>query len=266
MSISVIPTEKISVVIPVLNEEENIDHMVQSIHSTLSEWDYEMIFVDDGSADKTLSNLINLGKIYPRLRCLSHNATCGQSAALRTGILKANGSIIATLDGDGQNPPHELKNLVLHLLQHPEKVALVQGQRENRKDTLWKIVGSKFANGLRQKLLKDGIRDSGCGLKAFYREAYLSLAYFDHLHRFMPAMIIREGYKVDVLPVAHNERKAGISKYGNLDRALVGALDLLGVIWLLRRRRISKFDEIILRDDKSVQKILNFDKQLSKVL
>jgi len=239
-----IPEEKISVVVPVLNEEANVGFMVSEIGQTLSGWNFEMIFVDDCSTDETSARLKKLKEEYPQLRCIQHMETCGQSAAVRTGVEGATGSVIVTLDGDGQNPPSEIKNLALHLLNHTDDIKLVQGQREKRQDTVWKKSASKFANGLRQKLLKDGIRDSGCGLKAFYRDAYLSLAYFDHLHRFMPAMMLREGFGVDVRAVTHSDRKAGVSKYGNLDRALVGLWDLLGVMWLMRRRRKSASIEL----------------------
>ena len=234
----------LSVVVPVCNEAGNLAPLVAGLDAALADWRYEIVFVDDGSTDDTAARLALLAAGRGNLKCFRHLSRCGQSAALRTAILRARGRVIATLDGDGQNPPAEVPKLVRHLLDGPATVKLVQGQRQRRQDTAWKRFGSRFANAIRGKLLKDDVRDSGCGLKAFYRDAYLQLAYFDHLHRFMPAMMLREGFEVAVLPVAHAERGAGRSKYGNLDRALVGIVDLMGVFWLMRRRALSEVREI----------------------
>lgn len=259
-----VPSIKISVVVPVLNEGDNIAYMVHEISRSLIGWDFEMIFVDDFSSDDTVARLGNLQNKFVQLRCLCHSRQCGQSAAVKTGVLNATGSIIATLDGDGQNPPHEIPNLVWDLVRSHQNVGLIQGQRQCRKDTNWKKWASKIANGVRQGVLKDNIQDSGCGLKAFRRDAYLSLPYFDHIHRFMPAMMLREGYMVRVLPVSHEERKAGVSKYGNLSRAIVGILDLLGVVWLIQRSNHSETKEILLNHENEIVDIkLNKDDHIN---
>ncbi|GLQ05952.1 glycosyltransferase family 2 protein [Sneathiella chinensis] len=244
MGVDVGNENRVSVVVPVLNEAENVGTLVREIGAAMDGWDFEMIFVDDGSTDRTVEVLRDLAKEFPTLRCLHHLKRCGQSAAIRTGVKHASGGVIVTLDGDGQNPPSEIPRLARHLIEADAGVGLVQGQRAKRQDTLWKKVGSRLANKIRQGLLQDGVKDSGCGLKAFYRSAYLELAYFDHLHRFMPVMMIREGYRVAVLDVSHRERQAGTSKYGNLQRALVGIYDLLGVVWLRKRRALSAVEEV----------------------
>ena len=203
---------------------------------------HEIIVVDDGSTDDTLARLQALRDGLPQLRVLAHGASCGQSAAIRTGVLAARGAIIATLDADGQNPPENLPALLAPLLGPGADPALglVQGERQRRRDGWSRRLASRFANGVRRMALRDGVRDSGCGLKAFPREVYLALPYFDHIHRFMPAMVQREGWRVTTLPVSHAERRAGRSKYGNLQRGLVGAVDLLGAAWLIRRRRLPR--------------------------
>ena len=174
----------------------------------------------------------------PRLRVLRHDRSGGQSAAVHSGVRVARGALIATLDGDGQNPPEELPKLLAPLMAPgSEAVGLVAGQRVGRQDTLSKKLASRFANGLRARILKDGTRDAGCGLKCFRREAYLALPYFDALHRFMPALMVREGYGVGHLDVRDRPRLTGVSNYGFFDRLWVGILDLAGVWWLIRRRR-----------------------------
>lgn len=195
--------------------------------------------VDDGSADDTARAVLDAMRRNPDLRLLQHVRSCGQSAALRTGILAARGRLIATLDADGQNLPADLPRLLAPLLDPGAgSLGLVQGQRRRRQDRWTRRAGSRIANGIRGALLRDGVRDSGCGLKAFPRAVYLSLPYFDHIHRFMPAMVMREGHRVMVVEVDHAERNGGRSNYSNLQRALVGIVDLLGAAWLIRRRKL----------------------------
>ena len=238
------PEPLLSVVVPVLNEAENISSLVYDLNAALEGIFHELVFVDDGSDDETLQTLRGLMVDFTTIRCLHHVHRCGQSAAIRTGVQHAKGLIIATIDGDGQNPPRDIPKLLALLHASSRSVKLIQGQRQKRQDTLWKRLGSRLANKIRQAILKDGVRDSGCGLKVFYKDAYLSLAYFDHLHRFMPAMMQREGYDVITCDVSHAERYAGQSKYGNLGRALVGIVDLAGMLWLKRRRNLSAVQEI----------------------
>ena len=238
------PEPLLSVVVPVLNEAENIRSLVYDLNAALTGVYHELVFVDDGSDDDTLPTLRQLMADFSAVRCLHHQQRCGQSAAIRTGVQHAKGLIIATLDGDGQNPPCDIPKLLALLHSSSRSVKLIQGQRQKRQDTLWKRLGSRLANKIRQAILNDGVRDSGCGLKVFYKDAYLSLAYFDHLHRFMPAMMQREGYDVITCEVSHAERHAGQSKYGNLGRALVGIVDLAGMVWLKRRRNLSAVQEI----------------------
>ncbi len=238
------PAPLVSVVVPILNEAENIRSLVYDLNAALTGIFHELIFVDDGSDDDTLPTLRELMADFSAIRCLHHQQRCGQSAAIRTGVQQAKGLIIATLDGDGQNPPCDIPKLLALLHSSPRSVKLVQGQRQKRQDTLWKRWGSRLANKIRQAILNDGVRDSGCGMKVFYKDAYLSLAYFDHLHRFMPAMMQREGYEVITCEVSHAERHAGRSKYGNLQRAWVGIIDLAGMVWLKRRRKLSAVQEV----------------------
>lgn len=233
-------TPAVSIVLPAKDEAGNIAALLAEITAAMAGVVHEIVVVDDGSTDGTGDAVLAQCPTTPGLRLLRHASSCGQSAALRTGIEAARGAIIATLDADGQNPPTELPRLVAPFLAAGADplLGIVQGQRLKRQDTLAKKLASRAANALRGALLRDGVRDSGCGLKAFRRDAYLRLAYFDHIHRFMPAMIRREGLRVMVIDVSHRERGAGQSKYTNLNRALVGAVDLLGVAWLMRRRRL----------------------------
>lgn len=233
-------TPLVSVVLPARDEAGNIARLLAGIQDALAAIDHEIIVVDDASTDGTAAVVHRLASTMPQLVVVSHVRACGQSAAIRTGVLVAKGAIIATLDADGQNPPDNLLTLLAPLLATPSSpdLGLVQGQRFGRKDTLSRKLASRVANGIRNALLKDGVRDSGCGLKAFPREVYLGLPYFDHLHRFMPAMVKREGWRVEVVPVSHAERQTGRSKYSNLQRAIVGMTDLVGVAWLIRRRKL----------------------------
>ena len=228
---------ELSVVIPVHNEEANIQPLVDEVRQTLDgRIEYELIYVNDGSSDATLTRLAEAGHACPELRVISHAESTGQSTAVRTGVQHASGTWIATLDGDGQNDPADIPALYEALMANNESgVQLVNGYRKKRKDTFIKRISSRLANGIRSFLLKDETPDTGCGLKVFSRSAYLELPFFDHMHRFLPAMIQRGGGKVMSVEVNHRERERGSSHYGFFDRLWVGVPDLMGVAWLQRR-------------------------------
>ena len=227
----------ITVVVPVLNEEKNIEPLIREIAAADAPIS-EIIYVDDGSTDQTLQILKSLRHKYPALRIIRHNKKSGQSSALWTGIKAAGNDLIATLDGDGQNDPADIA-LVYKAYKNAAPVRegrlMVAGQRKKRQDFLAKRLSSRFANKLRSSLLKDQTRDTGCSLKLFRRRDYLALPYFNHMHRFLPALMIREGVKIVHVDVSHRPRTSGVSKYGTLDRALVGISDLIGVRWLQMR-------------------------------
>lgn len=229
----------LAVVIPARNEALNIVGLLDEIDAVLrAHWAYEVIVVDDGSTDGTVGLLRTLMAARPHLRVLRHDRSAGQSAAVHSGVMAAAAPIICTLDGDGQNPPADLPNLFAPLLVAGNApVGLVAGQRVKRQDTWSKRMASRFANRLRGWLLADGTRDTGCGLKAFRREAFLALPYFDHMHRYLPALFARDGWQVRLVDVGHRPRGAGQSNYSNLQRGLVGAVDLFGVMWLIRRKK-----------------------------
>ncbi len=227
---------EISIVIPVHDEAAAIPVLLDEIGATMEGYDFEVIVVDDGSRDGTAEILRVLEVRMPWLRCLTHPRARGQSTAIRTGVRAARAPLVVTLDGDGQNPPDQIPLLLAPFGTDADgRLGLVQGQRVERQDSLAKRLASRFANRLRAALLRDGVRDSGCGLKAFRREAYLELPFFDHIHRFMPAMMLREGWRVETVPVTHRPRQSGRSKYSNLARGLVGIPDLLGAAWLIQR-------------------------------
>ena len=227
----------ISVVVPVFDEEGAAPALAREIAAAFKGRNYEMVFVDDRSRDGTIAALTALKTEIPQLRVLAHRANSGQSRAIRTGILAARGDVIVTLDGDGQNDPADGPMLVDALLAGPPDLALVGGERVKRQDSQAKKIASKFGNGVRKRLLKDTANDTGCGLKAFRREAFLRLPYFDHIHRYIPALMLREGYRVDFRPVNHRHRQTGASKYTNFGRLMASASDLLGVMWLQTRAR-----------------------------
>lgn len=238
-------TLTVSVILPARNETVAITALLAGISAALAGMPHEIIVVDDGSTDDMAQVVLNAIRHTPELRRLQHDRSCGQSAALRTGILAARGILIATLDADGQNLPADLPRLLAPLLDPDAgNLGLVQGQRRRRQDRWTRRGGSRIANGIRGALLHDGVRDSGCGLKAFPRAVNLSLPYFDHIHRFMPAMVLREGHRVKVVEVDHAERNGGRSNYSNLQRALVGIVDLLGAAWLIRRRKLPVIQDV----------------------
>ncbi len=231
---------ELSIVIPARNEAENIRALLDGIVTALAEApEFEIIVVDDGSTDYTAGAVREAAAKDPRIRVLVHRTSAWQSAAVHSGVRAAAGRVVCTLDGDGQNPPEELPKLMAPLLEEgaPPRLALVAGQRIGRKDTLSKRLASRFANALRGWALNDGTRDTGCGLKAFRRDVFLTLPYFDHMHRYLPALFRRDGWEIAHVDVAHRPRGGGRSNYSNLQRGLVGAVDLLGVMWLIRRRK-----------------------------
>ena len=231
------PPVSISIVVPAFDEEGACEALARAIAAAFEGFDYEMLFVDDASRDATAPRLQALRAELPRLRVLQHGRNAGQSRAIRTGVLAAHGDIVVTLDGDGQNDPADAPRLVRRLRAGPPDLGLVGGRRGKRRDSLAKRLGSAFANGVRRRLLADGAEDTGCGLKAMRRAAYLRLPYFDHMHRFLPALMLREGYQVVFEDVGHLPRTSGRSKYSNLGRLRVSTTDLLGVMWLRRRSR-----------------------------
>jgi dolichol-phosphate mannosyltransferase len=227
----------ISIVVPVFDEEGAAPALAREIAAAFAGRSFEMIFVDDASRDGTRAALKALATEIPQLRVLAHRRNSGQSRSIRTGILAARGAVVVTLDGDGQNDPADGPALVDALLAGPPQLALVGGERVKRQDSQAKKLASKVGNGVRKRLLKDSANDTGCGLKAFRREAFLRLPYFDHIHRYLPALMLREGYEVAFRPVNHRHRQTGRSKYTNLGRLWASASDLFGVMWLQSRAR-----------------------------
>lgn len=230
-------TPDFSIVVPVFDEGEAAPKLAREIAAAFVGETYEMIFVDDASRDDTKARLMALKTEIPQLRVLGHRKNSGQSRAVRSGVLAARGPIIVTLDGDGQNDPADAPRLAKALAAAPETLALVGGERVKRQDSNAKRFASKFGNGVRKRLLKDTANDTGCGLKAFRREAFLRLPYFDHIHRYIPALMLREGYEVAFQPVNHRHRETGVSKYTNFGRLRASVSDLLGVMWLQSRAR-----------------------------
>ena len=237
----------ISVVVPVRNEAGNIAPLVAEIVGALHGSAFEIVYVNDGSTDATEQELRSLMAERPYLRQIRHQQSCGQSAAIRTGAVAARAPIVVTLDGDGQNDPAFMPKLVAALQADGARIGLVAGQRVGRKASGFKKLQSRVANAVRKAVLKDGSRDTGCGLKAFRRELFLSLPYFDGQHRFLPALVRREGFAIGYVDVVDRPRGHGVSNYGFWDRLWVGILDLAGVWWLIRRRkRVPQSEEITL--------------------
>ena len=228
---------EISVVVPVHNEEGAAGPLAREIAAAFKGRNFEMVFVNDASRDSTLNELETLKAELPMLRVLSHARNAGQSRAVRSGVMAARAPIIVTLDGDGQNPPADAPKLADALIAAPPEVALVGGVRANRQDSGAKRWASKWANGFRKWALKDDADDTGCGLKAFRRDVFLRLPYFDHIHRYLPALVIREGYQNRFMNVDHRHRETGQSKYTNLGRLWAALSDMVGVMWLRTRSR-----------------------------
>ena len=226
----------LSIVIPVRNEAANIGPLVREIRAALeSRVDYEVIVVDDGSTDDTVEILRGVKAEFTRLRVLRHTRRSGQSAAIRSGVKAARTRWIATLDGDGQNDPADIPRLWELVRPTPTATLMIAGMRQKRRDTVVKRLASRLANRIRARLLEDGTPDTGCGLKLFPRALYLDLPFFDHNHRFLPALALRQGGKVQSVAVNHRRRGGGVSNYKVLDRLWVGIVDLIGVLWLKRR-------------------------------
>jgi len=240
------PPPSLSIVIPMRNEADNVAALISEVVAAVgNETDFEIICVNDGSTDRTETELTRLMASRPWLRQIKHRVSCGQSAAVCTGVHHARAPIVVTLDGDGQNDPAFIPGLLGRLKQGAPRVGLVAGQRVGRRASAFKRFQSRIANAVRSAVLRDGTRDTGCGLKAFRREAFLRLPYFDGLHRFLPALVRREGYEIDYVDVIDRPRRAGRSNYGLWDRLWVGILDLVGVWWLVRRRaRIPEVSEV----------------------
>lgn len=233
-------TVEFSVVVPVHDEAGNAAVLAREIATALDGRSYEIIFVDDASRDDTRAELAALRGELPMLRLVGHRANAGQSRAVRTGVIAAKAAIVGTLDGDGQNDPADLPKLLARLSRAdaPANLGMVAGKRAKRQDSWSKRIASRVANIVRKSLLKDGADDSGSGVKVFKREAFLRLPYFDHMHRYMPALMLREGYAVEFVAVNHRHRGAGRSKYTNLGRLAANMTDLFGVMWLRSRARL----------------------------
>ena len=240
-------TPWLSVVVPLKNEAGNVAFVTDGIVGACADLaPYEIVYVDDGSTDDTAARILALKDTHPQVRLIRHPSSAGQSAAIHSGVGFARGQVICTLDGDGQNPPAEIRKLVARLegASFPAGVALVAGQRVGRRDTASKRWASRAANGIRQSILRDNTRDTGCGLKLIRRDVFLGLPYFDHMHRYLPALVARDGWRTLHVDVAHAPRHAGRSNYANLSRALVGIYDLVGVAWLIRRRKKARGAEV----------------------
>ena len=232
---------RLSVVVPVKNEQDNVEPLVREIAAALAgAATFEIVYVNDGSTDATQARLDALKAEFPMLRVIRHRASCGQSRAVTTGVTAARFEWIATLDGDGQNDPADIPALLDTLADpaQPANLELIAGWRSKRNDTFVRRLSSKIANGVRSRMLKDNTPDTGCGLKLFARETFLALPNFDHMHRFLPALVLRNGGAVVSVPVHHRARERGSSKYGIHNRLWVGIVDLFGVAWLQRRVRL----------------------------
>ena len=239
-------TPAVSVVVPVRNEAENVGPLADEIAAALTgRWNFELIYVNDGSSDGTEAALAALKAERAWLRQIRHKESCGQSAAVRSGVAAARAPVVATLDGDGQNDPSFIPALLHAFEQGGDRIGLVAGQRVGRRSSAFKKLQSRIANGVRGAILHDGTRDTGCGLKVFRRDAFLALPYFDGLHRFLPALFRRDGFAIAYVDVIDRARRHGQSNYGMWDRLWIGILDLAGVWWLVRRRkRVPQVSEV----------------------
>ncbi len=228
----------VAVVVPVRNEAGNVAPLVAEIAAALTgQWPFEIVYVNDGSTDGTDDELKRLMALYPFLRRVRHKRSCGQSAAVRSGVSAARAPVVVTIDGDGQNDPAFIPAMLRTLDAGAPGMGLVAGQRTGRKSGGFKKLQSRIANAVRGAVLRDGTRDTGCGLKAFRRDVFLSLPYFDGLHRFLPALVKRDGFSIGYVDVVDRPRGSGVSNYGLWDRLWVGILDLAGVWWLIRRKK-----------------------------
>ena len=235
----------LSVVVPVFNERDNLAALVKEIVSALrGHVAFEVIYVDDHSADDSPQVLAALRSEFPELRILRHDRQSGQSTAIRTGAKAARGAWIATLDGDGQNDPADINRLLLARDAASSQVKLFAGWRVQRQDNASKRWASRWANAIRSRMLHDDTPDTGCGIKLFEREAFLDLPYFDHMHRYLPALMQRAGWQTVSIPVNHRSRSTGVSKYNNLQRGWVGLRDLRGVAWLITRSKLTQAQEL----------------------
>lgn len=236
---------ELSVVVPVFNEQDNIPPLLAEIAVALrGQVDFEIVYVDDASRDGSIAALTAAKATCPELRVIRHASQSGQSTAIRNGVKAARGTWIATLDGDGQNDPADIPKLLAMRDESPAAIKLFAGWRVNRQDSGSKRWASKWANAIRSRLLRDETPDTGCGIKLFERAAFLDLPYFDHMHRYLPALMQRAGWQVRSVPVNHRPRGMGVSKYNNLNRALVGIADLRGVAWLIRRSKRTETQEL----------------------
>lgn len=237
-------TPDIAVVVPAHNEAENVGPLAEEIAAALQPRAFEMIFVDDGSTDATADALSAAAADHPELRVVRHRRACGQSTAIVSGVRAARAALIVTMDGDGQNDPADAPKLLDAFRENGGGDGLmIAGHRVNRRDTWVRRMSSKIANGVRGGLLGDRTPDTGCGLKVFSRNAFLHMPAFNHMHRFLPALMIRAGGRVLSVPVNHRPRTRGVSKYGVWNRLWVGIVDLFGVIWLIRRPANPDIDE-----------------------
>jgi dolichol-phosphate mannosyltransferase len=239
-------TPALAVVVPVHNEAENVGPLIEEIHAALAGvTDFEVVYVDDCSGDDTPQRLLELGRRHPCLRVLRHRVNAGQSTALSTGVRAARAPLVATLDGDGQNDPADISKLLAQWRAEDHgRPLLLAGWRAARNDTWLRRLSSKIANLVRGGLLGDGTPDTGCGLKLFERETFLALPYFDHMHRFLPALVQRHGGRVVSVQVNHRPRLRGQAHYGVWDRLWVGIVDIFGVMWLRRRTRLTSVEEL----------------------
>lgn len=230
---------RISVVVPVLNEAENIRLQVDELFTVLDgRVDFEVIYVDDGSTDDTGRVLEQeQSRKGGRLRVLAHESACGQSTAIYSGVRAARHPWIVTLDGDGQNDPADIPMLLEEARRAGSNRIMVTGHRVKRRDTRLRRISSRIANMVRSALLRDQTPDTGCGLKVFPRNLFLELPYFDHMHRFLSALVLRQGGRVASVPVSHRPRRLGKSKYGVHNRLWAGIVDMIGVAWLQRREK-----------------------------
>lgn len=232
-------TAALSVVVPLKDEAQNVGPLAREIVAAVGRENVEILFVDDGSADDTVARLLDLKAEIPMLRIIRHSRNAGQSRALRSGVRAARARIVVTLDGDGQNDPADIPKVLapFHTEGDQAHIGMVSGIRVKRRDSIAKRLASRLANRFRRWMLNDSATDTGCGLKAFRRDAYLALPYFDHMHRYIAALMQREGYDVRFVEVGHRRRMHGRSKYGVWDRLVVGMQDIFGVLWLKRRFR-----------------------------